>query len=138
MNPDPHRSESMQTDYGSGFSPTRFPGQRDELVPAASERPDQQPGDVGVELGTWRCLDQAAQLAFVMRGAEPAPVEQHVDVDAIPEGGRLAQRGEAWIGPRRHRVRGERGDEAIVVGVRGLGIDAHAGAALHLPGEART
>ncbi len=41
--------------------------------------------DVGVEHRPRRRLDQARELAFVARGAEPAPVAEHVHVDAIAE-----------------------------------------------------
>ena len=55
------------------------------VVPAARERADEQLRNVGVERGTRRRFNQARKLAVVVRGAEPAPIAQHVGVDPIAE-----------------------------------------------------
>ena len=84
-----------------------------------------------------RRVDQARELAFVVRSAEPAPVAKHVHVDAIAEQRLLANRSEARVRPARNGERRQGHDEPVVVRFGRFGTDAGARAALHLSREAR-
>ncbi len=104
----------------------------------ARERADQQARDVGIEHRARRRLDEAAELAFVLRGAEPAPIADHVQIGAISEQRPLPDRREPGKGPARDRVPRKRQADALVVGRRRFGVHARARASLHLAREAGT
>jgi hypothetical protein len=97
----------------------------------------QQLRDVDVEIRTGRRVDDVCEVSFVPRSAKPAPVAQHVDVDAFAARGAFAQRGHAGARPRRDGMRRQRTREALGM-LRGrFGADARAGAAFQLTREAR-
>ena len=105
---------------------------------APRKRADQEPRDIGIERGARRCFDEAAELAVVARGAEPAPIADHMHVDAVAEERLFANRRQSVKRPVRDRVRCERLAESRVVRVGGFGSDARAGATLDLAREARS
>ncbi len=113
-------------------------GERQHVVLPARERADQQARDVGIEHRARRRLDEAAELAFVLRGAEPAPVADHVQIGAISEQRPLPDRREPGKGPGRYRVPRQRDSDALVVHRGGFGAHARARASLHLAREAGT
>ena len=104
----------------------------------ARECADQKPRDIGVEHRPRRRLDEARELAIVLRRAEPAPVAKNMDVRAFTEQSSLADTGKSWIGPRRDRVGRKRRAQSGVMRFLRLRADACAGAAAHLAREART
>ncbi len=110
-------------------------GQRKHVVLSARERADQEARDVGIERRTRRRLEEPAELAVVARGAEPAPVADHVHVRAFAEQRPLADGGESGERPARNGMSGERLAQALVVRFGGFGADARAGAAAALGGR---
>src|SRR4029450_164962 len=75
------------------------------------------------------------KFTIVMRGSEPAPVAQNMDLRSRAEHRPLADAGEPGITPRRRRIRRERCPQSRGVCVCRLCADACAGAAMNLARE---